>query len=411
MERTSRLTETLVERLPVDGRDRLYMDTLLAGFGVRVTAVGTKLFIANARVNGKPKRVTVGRFPSMSVSEARKEARPVLDAMRAGKDPHVEKEVRKQAAAAGEVTVEVFADRWLAEYVRPKLKALTIRDYERIIDKNIKPKLGARFLGSIAKSDVMTLHAAMQATPRRANYVIAVVRSLMTFAEECDLRPKHSNPAKGIKLYRENAVERYMDEAEIGRAADAIAKCEEDGSIGPHAAAGLRLALLTGMRSGEVTAVEWSHINFARRWIRLPDSKTGAKTVHLSPAAIDVLKVVPRIGKFVIAGAEPDTPYARLGNAWLKVRAVARLGDVRLHDMRHTFASIAAGKGMSLPMIGRLLGHRVAATTQRYAHLAVDVAAEANDVIGAVIGTAMTKKADASAKVIKMATRRRRAPS
>jgi integrase len=401
MESKIRLTEIAVELLQPDGRDVLYLDSLLAGFGVRVTPTGTKLFVARARVAGKPVRVTVGRHPGMSVAEARREARNALDAMRAGKNPAAEKKARVKAAAAKATTVEQFADRWLAEYVRPKLKALTIRDYDTIVEKTIKPRFGLRPIGDIEKADMTALHADMAKTPRRANYVLAVMRSMFTYAEEMGLRPANSNPAKKIKLYRENAKERYLDEKEIARAADAIAKCEEDAKIGPYAAAGLRLALLTGMRSGEVSAVEWRHINFARRWIRLPDSKTGAKTIHLSPAAMEVIRGVPKTNnRFLIIGAEPDTSYARLGNAWIKVRRVAGLEDVRLHDLRHTFASIAAANGMSLPMIGRLLGHKVAATTQRYAHLAQDVATEANDVIGAAIGKAMTKEATSRSDIV-----------
>src|SRR5690348_10204471 len=141
--------------------------------------------------------------------------------------------------------------------------------------------------------------------------------------------------------------ERFLSEEEIGKAADAIQRAEREGKIGPHGAAGLRLALFTGARSGEITAVEWTHIDWDRRIIRLPDSKTNEpRTIHLSDAAIDVLKTVPRISRFVIAGAKPDEPYKNLSRAWIVARRYAGLGDVRLHDLRHSYASLAAGRGV-----------------------------------------------------------------
>jgi integrase len=168
------------------------------------------------------------------------------------------------------------------------------------------------------------------------------------------------------------------------------------------------LALFTGARSGEITAIEWNHVDWQRRLIRLPDSKTNEpRTIHLSEAALEVLKTVPRIGRFVIAGAKPDEPYKNLGRAWIDIRANAGLADVRLHDLRHSYASLAAGRGVNLQMIGKLLGHKVPATTQRYAHLARDTVAAVNDELGAALQAAITKGSLPPAKVIKLRRRRR----
>jgi integrase len=248
----------------------------------------------------------------------------------------------------------------------------------------------------------------MQATPRRANYTIATFRALMTFAEDCGLRPPMSNPARRIKMYREKARERFLSEEEIGKAAESIQEAERAGRIGPHAAAGLRLALFTGARSGEVTAIEWKHVDWDRRMIRLPDSKGNEpRTVHLSDAAIEVLKTVPRVGPFVIAGAEHGQPFKNLSRSWIVAREFGGLGDVRLHDLRHSFASLAAGRGVSLQMIGKLLGHKVAATTMRYAHLARDAAAAVNDELGAAMTAAIEKTAPPNAAVVKLRARRK----
>src|SRR5262245_11060525 len=215
-------------------------------------------------------------------------------------------------------------------------------------------------------------------------------------------------PFRRIKRYRERKVERFLSEAEIAKAAEAIEQAERAGKIGPHGAAGLRLALFTGARSGEITAIQWSHIDWQRRLIRLPDSKTNEpRTIHLSEAALEVLKTVPRIGRFVIAGAKPDEPYKNLGRAWIDIRGNAGLQEVRLHDLRHSFASLAAGRGVSLQMIGKLLGHKVAATTQRYAHLAKDAVAAVNDELGAAMQAAIAKGQPKSAKVVKLKRLRR----
>jgi integrase len=238
------------------------------------------------------------------------------------------------------------------------------------------------------------LHLAMQSTPRRANYTVSTVRALMTFAERCGLRPPMSNPAKGVEMYRERQRERFLSEGEIGRAAEAITAVEQARKIGPHAAAGLRLALFTGARSGELTAAEWRHVDWGRGLIRLPDSKTNEpRTIHLSPAALEVLRAVPRVGKFIVAGKNPDEAYSNLSRAWIIAREFAGLIDVRLHDLRHSYASLAAARGVSLQMIGKLLGHRVPATTQRYAHLARDAVAAVNDELGAALAAAIENTA------------------
>jgi integrase len=227
---------------------------------------------------------------------------------------------------------------------------------------------------------------------------------MLNFAIDCGLRPPASNPARRIRQYRERAHERFLTETEIARAAEAIAAAEQAGRIGPHGAAGLRLALLTGARGGEVTAIQWSHIDWDRKLIRLPDSKTNEpRTIHLSDAALEVLQSTPRIGKFVVAGRAGQ--YKNISGAWIKARAFGGLDDVRLHDLRHSFASLAAGRGVSLQMIGKLLGHKRASTTQRYAHLAADAASRINNELGEAMVAAIKKGSPQPAKVIKLPRR------
>ena len=308
---------------------------------------------------------------------------------------------------AKSVTVAALADKWMADFVRPKLKPRTAFDYERLLAKHILPALGHLPVSDISHENIERLHVDMAKTPRRANYTIATVRTLLNFAIKHGLRPAASNPARGLKMFREKARERFLSEAEISAAADAIDQAEREGKVGPFGVAGLRLALFTGARSGEITAIQWGHIDWQRKLVRLPDSKTNEpRTIHLSDAAIEVLKTVPHVGPFVIAGAVPEEPYKNLSRAWIVARAYAGLDDVRLHDLRHSYASLAAGRGVPLQMIGKLLGHRVVATTARYAHLARDAAAAVNDELGAAMQAAIAKKRTPSAKVVKLPRRR-----
>ncbi len=404
-----RLTEEMVESLVADGRDSLRMDSLQPGFGVRVTPAGRRLFVVQARVGGRVRRVTVGTWPEMTVAKARGEAREALQAMRRGIDPAADRKARQKAAEAGQMTVSALADRWIEEHVQLKLKPRTAADYQKLVEQRIKPALGTLTVAAVSREDVMALHAGMAAIPRRANYVVATLRALMSWAEDLGLRAPGTNPAKRIKLYRERARERFLDEAEIAKAAEAVAEAERTGIVGPHGAAGLRLALFTGARSGEITAAKWAHVDFGRRIIRLPDSKTNEpRTIHLSEAALQVLKTLPRIEPYVVAGAKKGEPYKNLGRAWIKARALRGLDDVRLHDLRHSYASLAAGRGVSLQMIGKLLGHKVAATTQRYAHLRRDAVAAVNDELGEAITAAISAQIPDSASVIKLPKRSRR---
>jgi len=403
-----RLTQAYVEALERDGRDRFVFDARQPGFAIRVTPTGTKIFTAQGYVNGRKRRVTVGYHPEISVARARELALQALADMQRGNDPIIERKTRLTAAKAREMTLAQLADKWLADYVRPKLKPHTIRDYQQLLRQHILPALGQLSVAHIGRDDVVHLHVAMAEIPRRANYALATTRALLNFAIELGLRPSASNPARGIKPYRENKRERFLSEAEIAKAADAIAATEQAGTIGPHGAAGLRLCLFTGARSGEITAVEWSHIDWQRRLIRLPDSKTNEpRTIHLSEPALEVLRTVPRIGRFVIAGAKPDEAYQNLGRAWIFARGRVGLDDVRLHDLRHSYASLAASKGISLQTIGKLLGHRDPQTTARYAHLATDAVAAISDELGAALQAAIAKGQPKAAAVIKLKRPRR----
>ena len=387
---TQRLTQAFVDARVADGRDRIVFDSQLSGLGLRITPTGKKIFVAQARVAGRKRRITVGYAPDMLLSKARLEALQTLAAMRSGIDPTADRKARLRAAAAQTITIRQLSERWLAEFVVPKLKPRSASDYKELLTRRILPAVGNLTVGEIDRGHIERLHLDLKSTPRRGNYAVTVLRALLNFAVRHGLRP--NNPAAGIKLYRENKRERFLSEAEIGAAAEGIAEAENRGVIGPFAAAGLRLALFTGARSGEITSIQWNHVDWQRRLIRLPDSKTNEpRTIHLSDAAVEVLRSTPHVGPFVVAGMKRGVPYRNLTHAWGRARKYAGLDDVRLHDLRHSYASLAAGRGVSLYTIGKLLGHKDPVSTQRYAHLARDAVQAVNDELGAVMQAAIRK--------------------
>ena len=396
-----KLTQALIDAQAADGRDRFIFDSQLSGFALRITPTGKRIFVAQGRVSGRKRRITVGYASDMPLSKARQEALQTLAAMRGGKDPTAERKARLRASAAKSITVGELAGRWMAEFVVPKLKPRTVSDYKELLALHILPALGNLTVAEIDREHIEKRHIDMKKTPRRANYTIATIKALLSFAVRHGLRA--NNPAANIAPYREQKRERFLSEQEIGTAADAIRAAEADGVIGPFAAAGLRLALFTGARSGEVTAIKWDFVDWERRLIRLPDSKTNEpRTIHLSDAAIEVLRGTPHVGPFVVAGPKGQ-PYQSLTRAWRIARKYAGLNDVRLHDLRHSYASLAAGRGVSLHMIGKLLGHRDPATTQRYAHLSKDAVQAVNDELGAAMQAAIKKP---RSEIVKLRGRR-----
>jgi integrase len=397
----ARLTEAAVTKLEPTDRDQFIFDAQLAGFGFRLTPAGRGIFFV-----GKPRR-TVGYHPELKAAEARERARQMLLDLRQGRDPAAEAKARELAAKAGEMTITQLSEKWLADYVKPKLKPRTIQDYEILLKRHILPAVGHLPVSRISRDDVVRMHVDMVRIPQRANYTLRTLSGMMSFALELGLRPPADNPCRRIRLYRERQRDRFLSEAEIGLAAEAIEEAEREGVIGVQAAAGLRLCLLTGARQGEILAAKWEHVNREQRVIRLPDSKTNVpRTIHLSDAALEVLRTLPRVEPYLIAGANPREPYKNLSRAWIIARARRGLEDVRLHDLRHSFASLAANRGVSLPMIGKLLGHKHQATTQRYAHIARDAAAQVNDELGAVMAAAIEKKAPGGT-VVRLRRRRR----
>jgi integrase len=213
---------------------------------------------------------------------------------------------------------------------------------------------------------------------------IATLSSVFSYAMDEEWIDK--NPCRGVKVRPDQKCERFLSEAEAGRLGEVLKEWDTDGAA-KTAVPIIRLLSLTGARRSEITNLKW--LDFDQGFLRLGDSKTGHSIRPLSSMALNVLKALPREHpKWVFPSATGDTPFQGIGKLWRKIRKDADLEDVRLHDLRHSFASFGAANGLSLPMIGALLGHRNYSTTQRYAHLTNHAAREAADGIAEVVGGA-----------------------
>jgi integrase len=410
-----RITKRLVDGLKAEGAEYFAWDADLKGFGVRVQASGAKSYVVKYSAGsgrGAPtRRMTLARVGKVTPDEARDLAKKTLGSVAHGADPAAQKKADRRAETLNEV-----AAMFLAQHVDAKRKASTAKQYRDALERLVLPGLGMRKAGKVTVPDIAKLHAKLGHHPHQANRMLSVVASLYGFAEKHHLVPLGTNPARGIDKYPEESRERFLSTDELARLGDAIREAETVGLayvvdrmgpkteraakeenrltvIGPHAAAAVRLLILTGARLREVLHLKWDHVDFQRGMLLLPDSKTGKKAVVLNAPALDVLSNLPRVGSYVIAGqaagTDKEQPRADLKRPWAAVAKRAGLEAVRIHDLRHTHASVGAGAGLGLPIIGKLLGHSQASTTARYAHLDADPLRRASDRIGSHIATAM----------------------
>ncbi len=398
-----KITKRSVDALALQGSTETTLwDTELKGFGVRVQRGNSKAYVLQYRAGsgrGAPlRKLTIGRHGSPWTAEtARSEAKRLLGMIESGADPAADRGARAAAP-----TVADLAERFLAEHAEAKRKASTAKEYRRILEHIALPVLGKRKLADITRRDIERLHHTRRDTPTEANRALACLSAMFNIAERWGLRPDGSNPCRHIEKYPQRRRERFLSPAELARLGDALAAY--DGW--PYSVAAVKLLVFTGARLGEVLGLRWEWIDFERGEARLPDSKTGAKTLHLPPPALAVLSELPRLdgNPHVIAGANPGAALVNLEKPWRSIRKAAGLDDVRMHDLRHAFASVAASCGLGLPIIGKMLGHTQAATTHRYAHLASDpvkaAAAVVAGKIAAAMGSGSSEAEKASAKVL-----------
>jgi integrase len=430
----TKLTELRVERLKPDpaGRRVVMDDGPLAvrGFGVIVHPSGERVFIARYRTRGtretsRDRRTRLGTFPELTVAEARDRARHEIAARDAGGDPAADKHAAKFAPALS----VAFAEYLDHLRVGVKLKPSTLCEYKRQADKIILPVLGARKVTEVGTKDVATLHGeTLSDRPYLANRVLALLAAFFRWTERRRLRPKDSNPCADVRAFSEERRERYLTGPELQRLGDALRRALDEGlpptearrqrgrryaarlrakrgsprgpydanpskltPANPLAVAAIRLLALTGWREQEVLSLRWNAVNLQTGRVNLRDTKTRQSFRTLSAPAVQALNELPRVvgSPFVFPGQRDGKPLTDIAHVWQSVRAVAGLEDVRLHDLRHNFASYGASALYSLPVLAKLLGHKDLASTTVYAHVSLATERQAADGIAREISAKM----------------------
>lgn len=373
-----KLTKKVVESLPATGTRYEVRDETVTGFLVRVGVTGEKTFYLMYRAGkgrgATKRRLALGAFPDVSVEQARSLARARLAQVTMGEDP-----AAMLKEAKGTRTVHSVLEQFLAEHVRPRLKPGTIRTYEQQAAAIVLPALGKMKITDVQPRHIGKLHHQMRATPYQANRVISLLSKFFNWCEVTGFRERGSNPTFGLERYKEQKRATFMGKQELEAIGSAIAALETRGELSPIMSAVFKVLLFTGARSGEITTLKWEYLDISQGLAHLPDSKTGAKTVHLPVAARTVLESLPRINEYCFPGRYERGHIVNIKNAWQRILTHAGLSGWRIHDLRHAFASYAVNSGQGLPIIGKMLGHTQAATTQRYAHVAdnpVAIAAE-----------------------------------
>ncbi len=412
---TGQITKRLIDGLEPRENEYFVWDAALVGFGVRVQTTGAKSYVVKYRAGtgrGAPtRRVTLSKVGKITPDEARTLAKKTLGSVAHGADPAAQRAAEKRASTLAEV-----AEQFLTEHVEAKRAASSASSYRDLLERLALPELGKRKAEKVTTAEVQRLHTKLAHSPYQANRLLRVLSSLFTFAGKAHVVPVGFNPCRGIEYFPEEGRERYLTTQELALIGEAIREAETVGLpyavdetkltakhapkesnrrtiIGPHAAGSLRLLIFTGARLREILHLKWGHVDFERGLLLLPTSKTGKKTIVLNAPALAILNSLPRVGAYVIAGisagSDDERPRSDLKKPWRAISKRAGLKGVRIHDLRHTHASIGAGAGLGLPIIGKLLGHTQSATTQRYAHLDNDPLKKAAEHIGTRLAAAM----------------------
>jgi integrase len=376
-----KLNDNLLRKLPAPKQgNKITYDDAVKGFGVRVTAAGGRAFILNYRrkADGRERRYTIGSFPDWGTTAAREEAKRLKRKVDGDGDPLGEQQAIRAAA-----TVADLCDWFDRDYI-PRKRATTQRVYRQQIAADIRPAFGRMKVAGVTHDDIDNWHRKLSArAPTHANRTIAVLSKMFSLAIRWKLRT--DNPCKGVERNQEKKRQRYLTGEELVRLSAALAELPDR-----DAANAVRLLLLTGARRGELLAAKWDDFKEDRVWIK-PGATTKQKTEHRVPLSAAALQLLAEMRN----QADPDTESlfpARGGGhrghinaAWDALRKAAGIPDARLHDLRHTYASVLASAGLSLPVIGALLGHSTPTTTHRYAHLFDDPLRAATERASAII--------------------------
>jgi integrase len=375
-----KLTKRTIDSLVAGETDILVFDDEVKGFAARVWPSGKITYLVQYRSGGRTRRVKIGRVGVLTPDSARAKAKEILGAVAKGDNPAGVIEEHRRAP-----TVSSVCERFLQEHVAERCKPRTRGEYRRAVDLFIKPAIGAFKIVDVTRADIAALHHKWRETPYQANRNLGVLSKMFNLAEVWGLRADGSNPCRHVRKYQERRRETFLTAPDIKRLGQVLTKVVKDGAETAHVVAAFQLLMLTGCRLSEIQTLKWDYIY--GQSLNLPDSKTGARRIPLAREALAVLDNLERdpTNPYVITGEVEGHHVTDLQRPWRRIRKAAGLDHVRIHDLRHTYASNALAQGLSLPMVGKLLGHSQIQTTMRYIHLADDpVRDAARQVAGAI---------------------------
>lgn len=374
-----KLSKTVIDKLQCPEKEVIYWDTLLSGFGVRVKPNGTKSYVVQYRtkVSGRSRRKTIGKHgPLMSFSQAKDIAAGLLSDVLRGGDPVADAQTLKSAPEMLDL-----CQQYLEIHAIPKKRAKSVANDISMLNRLIIPKFGFRKTAEINHNEIQAFHNSLKPTPYQANRTLSLLSKMFELAVKWGIRA--DNPAKGVEKFHEEKRHRWLSADELSRLCAAL-----DGHRNQKAANAIRLQLLTGARIGEVLTSQWGDFDLERGVWTKPSHHTKQKrTEHLplSKAVVSLLVSIREAQQggstFLFPGRSKDKPIVDLRKFWRSVTSTANIKDYRIHDNRHTHASKLVSSGMSLAVVGRLLGHTNPMTTQRYAHLADDPLREAAEIM------------------------------
>lgn len=378
-----KLNKSEVDHLKVEKTAYTVWDTEVRGFGVRVWSSGSKVYVFKYQHRGKQHWITLGPANQLPFARAKKKATELRLEILDGQNPGQEIQERRDA-----LTVSALCERFIAEHVDVKTKASTQKEYRRVIEHDIRPSLGEMKVEDVKPKDVHELHHKLSASPIQANRTMAVLSKMFTLSELWGIRPQNSNPCHLIQKMPENRRERFLSEKELKAIGTAISALEETLEIPIFAGAAIRMLILTGARLGEITGLRWEMVDTENGFLHLPDSKTGKKVIFLNLPAIELFDELPRLmtNPHVFPGEIGNGPITNLIYSWNRVKKKSGISGVRIHDLRHTFASMAARSGLSLQIVGALLGHAHPSTTKRYTHFASKPLQDGSQQVGNMLG-------------------------
>jgi integrase len=392
----AKITKRMVDAINPGEKEILIWDDEMPRFALRVRTSGVKTYIVQYRnEHGRTRKITVGTHGVLTPDEARSQARLLLARVERGEDPAEQRDNGRQAPTFSEV-----AKRYMTDHAEAKKKPRSIKEDRRLLDKVILPVFGSMKLAEITRADISKFHHRLRQAPYQANRALSLLSKLFNLCEKWGLRKDGTNPCRHVEKFNEEKKERYLTPDELSRLGGVLRDTEASKEELPQAIAAIRLLILTGCRLSEIQTLKWEYVDLELREMTLPDSKTGKKTVQLAGPAIEVLENISRRvgnpyvipGEKIIPGEKAGRHLIGLPHIWMRIREKAGLCDVRIHDLRHSFASMAAQAGMSLPFIGALLGHRELATTNRYVHLMSDPLKVAANTVETRIADALKRK-------------------